>query len=107
MLGQEIALLRIVRAGIKSGQNQAVRQEGLKISGVAGRQFRPATNGYRRNHAIRETAGTASRLVEQAGRQHGIGGQKGFGGREDLSRDGFGRGIQRPAQKFRPWKGRS
>ena len=62
-----------------SGQNQAVGQEGLKISGVAGRQFRPAANGHRRNHAIGETAGTAARLVEQAGGQHGVGGQKGSG----------------------------
>ena len=90
------------RARLDSGQNQAVGQEGLKISGVAGRQFRPAADGHRRNHAIGETAGTASGLVEQAGGQCGVGGQKSFGLRENLLRDGFGGRIQRPAQKFRP-----
>ena len=58
--------------------------------------------GHRCDHAIGETAGAAASLVEQARRQHGIGGQKGFGIREDLPRDGFSRRIQRPAQKFRP-----
>ena len=81
-----------------SGQNQAVGQEGLEINRVYGRQFRPATNGHRRNHTICETAGTAARLVEQSGCQHGIGGQKRFGIREDMSRNGFGGSIQRPAQ---------
>ncbi len=35
------------------------------------------------------------------GGQHGVGGQKRFGIREDFSRDGFGGSIQRPAQGFR------
>ncbi len=85
-----------------SGQNQAVGKEGLKISGVAGRQFRPAANGHRRYHAISETAGTAASLVEQPGGQYSVGGQKGFGIREDLPGDGVGGRIKRPAQKFRP-----
>ena len=57
-----------------------------------------ADPGHRRDHAIGKAAGTAAGLVEQAGGQRGVGGQKRFGMREDLPRDGFGGRIQRPAQ---------
>ena len=35
-----------------SSQNQTVRGEGLEIRRVNGRQFRAASNGHRRNHAV-------------------------------------------------------
>src|ERR1039458_10676396 len=48
---------------VGSSQNQTVRDEGLEIRRVDGRQFRATTNGHRRNHAVGQRAGTASSLV--------------------------------------------
>ena len=90
------------KAGLDSGQNQAVSLEGLEICGIDGRQFCPAADGNGGDHAIGQTTRAASGLVEQSRGQHSISGQKRFGLREDLLRDARSGGIQRAALKFRP-----
>jgi len=87
---------------LRSSQNQAMRNERLKVVKVDRRQFCAAADGHGCNHAIGQAPGAASGLVEQICGEGGIGGKKRFRIRKNLQRQCPGGGVQRSAQILRP-----
>ncbi len=100
-----LAPLRFPILQFASGQNQTVRGEGLEIRRVNGRQFRAASNGHRRNHAVGQRTGTASGLVKQPGGQNRVGFGEDFRNGKHQTRQRFAGRAQRAAEILRPGNG--